>query len=121
MLESALFSIGAFLGVLSGALTAYVIVKRQLKTDILMEISEEIFTEMLEKLTNDAEMQKKVYLLGALLGNGIKSGLGIQKTGGKFKMEDLFTTALQAFLGGKLNLGGIIGQGQPQTSNTEMV
>jgi hypothetical protein len=105
---------------LIGAISAYAIVKRALNMERIVYISEEIIDNMLEKATQDAETQKRIYVLGALLGQGIKSGIGLQKTSGKFKMEDIISMAVGQFLqGGKL--GQIFGSGQtPQTSNTEM-
>jgi len=58
--------------------------------DKLLEYSDII----LDGITQDTEMQKKVYLLGVLLGNGIKTGIGLKGGSGKFKMTDLLGMAL---------------------------
>lgn len=47
------------------------------------QIVEDLFDLLLDKATNDPETQKRVYLLGGLIGNGVKEGLGLQKTGGR--------------------------------------
>ncbi len=53
---------------------------------------------VLSNMVNDVEMQKKVYLLGTLLGSGIAKGSGIQGSG-KFKLEDVITQGASAFIG----------------------
>jgi len=49
---------------------------------------------VLDGVTQDTEMQKKVYLMGVLIGNGIKSGAGFAGGKGKFKFQDLIGMAL---------------------------
>ena len=53
---------------------------------------------ILSNMVNDVEMQKKVYLLGTLLGSGIAKGSGIQGSG-KFKLEDVIAQGASAFIG----------------------
>lgn len=43
-------------------------------------------------------MQKKVYVLGALLGNGIRQGVGINAKGGKLKIMDIVTQGISGFI-----------------------
>jgi hypothetical protein len=60
-------------------------IKRSLSTDKLIEKIEDISDEI---MTNK-ELQAKIYTIGAILGNGIRQGIGINTKGGKFKMEDI--------------------------------
>lgn len=92
MIETLIYSL---IGALMGGSITYVIAKRMLNTDKIIEISNELLTE----ITSDVEMQKKVYIVGAILGNGIKSGVGITGKGGKFKFEDVIGQALGSILG----------------------
>ena len=43
-------------------------------------------------------MQKNIYVIGAILGQGIIAGTGIKGGKGKFKMEDIVGQAIAAFL-----------------------
>ena len=90
-----------------GGLMTYAIIKKTMNTDHILDITDELLNE----ITQNTEMQKKVYIVGAILGNGIKSGIGIGKTSGKFKMEDLIGIVVSRFLGGQ--------QTQPATSQLE--
>ena len=79
-----------------GSLITYVIAKRLTNIDRILNISD----VLLDEITQNTEMQKKVYILGVLLGNGIKQGIGLPKGKGKFKMDDLIGMAISHFLGG---------------------
>lgn len=92
MLESIL--IGA-ITVAMGGLVTYAIAKRLTRIEYILEISD----VLLDELTQNAEMQKKVYVLGVLLGNGIKVGIGLQKGKGKFKLDDLIGMGIAHFFG----------------------
>jgi len=74
----------------------YVIIKKMTNIDRILDISDTLLNE----LTQNVEMQKKVYILGVLLGNGVKSGIGLSKGKGKFKLDDLIGMAISHFLGG---------------------
>jgi len=78
------------MGFLSGLVSIYLAKKLWIKPDFVLEISD----VLLDEITNNPELQKKLYLLGAILGNGIKSGIGINAKGGKFKFEDLIGQAI---------------------------
>lgn len=78
------------ISILCGGLVTYVIIKSMVKP-------EEIVEDIMNFIVQDAEMQKKVFVLGAILGNGIKSGVGLNPRGGKFKFEDLIAGALAQF------------------------
>jgi len=47
---------------------------------------------------NDEKMVKQLYFIGAVVGNGIRQGVGIGAKGGKFKWEDLFAQVASGFL-----------------------
>jgi hypothetical protein len=89
-----------------GALMTYVVAKRMINTDKILEIFDEILTTVKE----DTETQKKVFALGVLLGQGIKTGVGLNPKTGKFKFEDLLTQGAAMFLQQYLN------KSQPQQS-----
>lgn len=80
---------------LTSIIAAYVILKKTINTERILTISE----DLLDEITQNAELQKKIYVLGVLLGNGIRSGVGIGTKGGKFKFEDLIGQALAGILG----------------------
>ena len=83
------------LTVLMSATTTYLMGKYLVSDERIMSKLEMI----LNNLVNDVEMQKKVYLLGTLLGSGIAKGSGIQGSGGKFKLEDVIAQGASAFIG----------------------
>jgi hypothetical protein len=87
------------IGALMGAFMTYVVAKRMLNTDKILEIFDEILTE----IKDDTEMQKKVFAVGILLGQGIKTGVGLNPKSGKFKFEDLLTQGAAMFLQQYLN------------------
>lgn len=112
--------IGA-LSPLLGGLGAYVIIKKYINRDFLMSELENIIDE----IANNKEFQQKIYMAGAILGQGVKGGLGLPGAGrGKFKIEDIVGMAIQQFLPKVFNnLGGEPGQGQaapvqPQETST---
>lgn len=81
--------------VLIGGLMTYVIVKKSVNPNVILEFSD----ILLDEIATNTDMQKKVYILGVLLGNGIKSGIGLQKGKGKFSMEDLIGYGLSMIFG----------------------
>lgn len=76
-----------------GGLMTYTIIKKTVNINYILEVSD----VLLDELTQNTEMQKKMYLLGVLLGNGIKTGIGLTKGRGKFKMEDLIGMGMEYF------------------------
>jgi len=69
-----------------------------LKTGILEHKISEILSNWLINASEDAEIQKAIYILGALAANGAKSGFGL-KASGKMKLTDIVIQALaQKFL-----------------------
>ena len=97
--------------VLMSLLGSYVMVKRATRRDNLLDISEDILENMLEKAVTDENMQKKVYMIGALLGKGIVDGTGLQKKGGKFGLQELIMQIAGQWLAGK-GVGATTGQEQ---------
>jgi hypothetical protein len=81
--------------------------KREMNTDRIIDKIDEITTE----ITSNPELQKKLYLVGAILGNGIRSGVGIQNKGGKFKWQDLIGSVLQQYF---LKQTGNVGETEPK-------
>jgi hypothetical protein len=99
MYEDLAYDVGkTLLAGLIGAVSTYVILKKMVQP---MDIVEEI----LEEVTQNTEMQKKIYFLGGILGNGLKAGIGLNKIGGKFKWEDMAGQLLGGWLQ-KTFLGG---------------
>jgi len=101
---------------LTGIGGMYLASKTILKQDKILDISEDVIKNAFDMLFKDVEMQKQVYSVGVLFGNGLKTGLGLQKTGGKHKMEDLVQQGIGAFLS---NIVGRIGQRSQSTQSTE--
>jgi hypothetical protein len=83
------------LAVLSGTLASFLMAKFMLSDEKIMNKLDMI----LGNVVNDVEMQKKVYLLGTLLGSGIAKGSGIQVGSGKFKLEDVIAQGASQFIG----------------------
>ena len=70
-------------------------VNRMMDSEHLLEKVEDIVTGLL----NDQENQKKLFALGGLIGQGIKTGVGINPaTSGKFKLQDLITQIIGRYL-----------------------
>jgi hypothetical protein len=86
---------------------------------LMMRNAENTILAMLEEKKEDAKEwlaseqgAKFVYSVGALLAQGFKGGMGIQKQGGKFSFEGLLMNIAGQFLGKKFGVGGE--QQQPQ-------
>jgi len=104
----AIFPILGSMAAISAPLIAYVIIKKNVSDDAIIDKVDMLLTE----ISTNPEMQKKVYTLGILLGNGIKNGVGIAGKGGKFKFEDIIGQGIGILF---QNMMGK--QGEPQTSN----
>lgn len=107
-----IFGSGA-IGVLGGAIGAYAIAKKYFSHDKILDLLDEILTN----ITQDEKMMQKVYLLGGVLGQGVQSGLGLKQSSGKFKWQDLIGNLIGRYAG--KYIGGLEQQPQ-QTSNTSM-
>lgn len=90
------------ISVLCGAVATYVIIKKLVNPIDLTE-------EIVNFIVSDEEMQKKLVLIGALIGNGIKTGIGLNPKSGKYKFEDLISQVLASFFLPKIT-------GEAQTS-----
>ena len=89
--ETAIFLvIGWVIPVISG----YVL----FKTGCLNAKIQEIVYESVSEVAENEDLQKKVYVIGALLGNGIKHGIGMNVKGGKFKISDIVSEGVGAFM-----------------------
>lgn len=66
---------------------AYIYTQRMIKNTV-ENIKRELKLE-LETWLNSENGQKAIYSIGAIIGNGAKSGFGLQTKGGKFKWQDL--------------------------------
>jgi len=65
------------------SLCTYIVSKRIVKNAIA-EVKDEIFFSL-----QDEEMQKFLFSVGALIGQGVKSGIGLKARSGKFHWQDL--------------------------------
>jgi hypothetical protein len=81
------------IGVPLGFLGAYLALKRYVKPEVILDFSE----VLLDEVTQNVEFQKKIYMMGGLLGQGVRQGIGIGKTGGKFKIEDAIAQIIAGF------------------------
>lgn len=79
------YILASAIGSLCGAGMTYVVLKKLFNDAFLIEKIDVITTE----ICSDEELQRKLYSIGALLGNGIASGAGFQKKGGKYGLQDL--------------------------------
>jgi hypothetical protein len=78
------------IGAIMSAFTTIVIIKLTVNSNKIIEISQ----DFLDEIAVNTELQRKIYILGVLLGNGIRSGIGIGGKGGKFKFEDVIGQGL---------------------------
>ena len=99
-MEYASICLTGIIGMLSGILGTYVVIKLTLKPDKILEYFDVILNDVME--TEDT--QKKIYGVGVLLGNGLKTGLGIQKLGGKMSMKNVIMQGIAGFLQSKLGV-----------------
>lgn len=90
------YIITGLIGAGMGLLGTYVGIKLMLKPEIILDFSD----VLLDEVSKNAEFQKRIYVLGALLGQGVKSGVGLPLGRGKMKMEDIIVGAIGQFLSG---------------------
>lgn len=65
-----------------------------LRSGKLEEILVNTINICLEDFTNDEKLQKSLYTVGVLIGNGVKAGVGLQKRGGKMSLTDLIVQSV---------------------------
>jgi hypothetical protein len=82
------------IGCILAPIMTYAILKRTMKTEKILEISDELLTE----ITSNVEMQKKVYLIGVLVGKGIIDATGMKTGGGKFKLDNVIGQGIGMFI-----------------------
>ena len=77
----------------------------------MIEDEKNYIIQDVEDYLNSEKGQKNLFLIGGMLSNGMKTGLGITAKGGKFKMEDLAAQLIGGFIQQKVlpNIGN-----QPQ-------
>jgi hypothetical protein len=80
-----------------------------LKSNKISDIITVSIENVIRDVSEDVELQKKLYQLGGIMGNGVKAGVGLTSRGGKFKLDDLIMGLASRFLGGN----------QEQPINTE--
>jgi len=79
-------------------------------------IESEDAKNLLQNFINQESTQKFFYELGGLIGSGARTGLGIQKKGGKMGLQDLII----AIAGNYLGLPQMTNTGQPQPINSRV-
>lgn len=91
---------GAIIGAIIGLILligSYLVFKTMRIEEFITNCIENVF----EDITRDEKLQKNLYTIGALIGNGAKSGFGLQKRAGKMSMTDLIVQSIAGkFLGG---------------------
>jgi len=83
---------GTLMGILGGILGAKIV-----GNSMINRVRNEIFDYL-----ESEEGQKMIFSIGALFGNGVKSGLGMNPRRGKFKWQDLISMAIAQFFQSKL-------------------
>lgn len=78
----------------------------------------DIAFNVFDELTDTEEVQKKLYAVGALLGVGLKKGIGIQKPQGKGGWEGLMMQIAGGFINKMLGSDGAMIPQQQQGENT---
>jgi len=64
----------------------------------MIENEKEYIISDVENYLNSEKGQKNLFLIGGMLSNGMKTGLGLTAKGGKFKMEDLAAQLIGGFI-----------------------
>ena len=102
--DSNTFMSDIFYSALSGAIAGltvsiplYFMFRKINFQDIFVNAIEDFF----EDVSKDEKLRQNVYSLGVLLGNGAKSGVGLQRRGGKFGLQDLILQGIGAYMQGK--------------------
>jgi len=115
-IDTAMFLLGtSAIGVFSGLLGTYVASKFLFSTSKLNEKAVEVFEDIVEYVATSEPMQKNIYLIGALIGNGAKKGIGMSGggVGGKFSLKGLAGDVISAYIQKQMG-GGQTGGGQSQ-------
>jgi len=94
---------GIFTSIGLGVLVFYLL--RTAKFNVIIE-------DFLSELAVNEGLQKNLYTLGALVGNGAASGAGLQKRSGKFGWNDIIMQIAANYLGKMIPQGAIEAEGQ---------
>lgn len=93
--------------VLNGGIVYYAYRKLNNLDTLFYGMAKNFFNEI---STNEG-LQKNIYTLGALIGNGAISGAGINKpSSGKFKLQDVIGQVIGQFIQSKISLPGTPGE-----------
>jgi hypothetical protein len=90
----------AFLWAAIIALSVVLLVYWLLKSHKIEDVITNSIENVIRDVSEDVELQKKLYQLGGIMGNGVKAGVGLTTKGGKFKFEDLAMGLLSKYLVG---------------------
>ena len=82
------------MGFLSGSLAMIAGIYYLKKTSFIEETIENVITD----LGRDEQMQKDLYVIGGILGQGIKGGIGLANTGGRMNLKSLGVSFAAQFL-----------------------
>lgn len=93
------------IGALSLFIVGYVLIKTSINNILSEENIEDIADTLIKYLTNTEEGQKQLVMIGGLVGNGVKMGMGINRGKGKMGLMDLGVQLLSGIIDGKQ--GGI--------------
>lgn len=85
----------SLLGVLTGIYGIYTFKKKLEDFEFIASTMEQIVQE----IQDNPKLQKGLYVAGALLGQGIRRGIGFKGKGGKFKLEDLAMPIVEKIFG----------------------
>jgi len=64
---------------------------------------EDLIEETLKNIANDEEMQKNLFIIGGVLGNGVKGGIGLPSSKGKTSLKGIAMDLLGQFLQNTVN------------------
>lgn len=88
-------------GIVAGLIVAIPVylMFRRLNFETILRNSVE---DIIEDVSNDEKLQRNIYNMGVLLGNGAKGGLGLSRGKGKFSLTDLIMNAAGQFIEKKM-------------------
>ena len=89
------FIVNALTVIMTPLLTYFV--AKKVANDTINNVKDDVFDYL--QTENGAKM---LFGIGAMLGNGIKSGVGLQKSTGKFKWQDIIGQIASQFIMSKL-------------------
>jgi len=95
--------ISTAVGVSIGSLVTTFIVKRSLSTENILEKLEDLS----ENIQTNPALQQRIYMVGGILGKGIRDGVGIDKMMPKRKggIEGMLYDLVGSFIGNKIGFG----------------